>query len=182
MNMNQQCSIVAKKASSILACIRSFACRSREVILLLHSALVRSHLKSWAPQCKRDMDILERVQQRKATKKMKGLENLFCEERLRELRLFSLEKRRLRENLISVYLYLKGGCQEDRVKLFSLVPGDRTRHNGHKLKHRRLCLNNEKHFFTVKVTEHLHWQLEVVECPFLEIFKSCLDMVLGNWF
>ncbi|KAK4816314.1 hypothetical protein QYF61_014998 [Mycteria americana] len=49
----------------------------------------------WAPQYKRDMDILERVQQR-ATRMMKGLEHLSYEERLRELALLSLEMRRLK--------------------------------------------------------------------------------------
>ncbi|KFV81130.1 hypothetical protein N308_05494, partial [Struthio camelus australis] len=53
--------------------------------------------------------------------------------------------------------------------------------NGHKLKHRRFCVNRRKKFFPVRVTEHWHrLPREAVESPSLEIFQSHLDMVLGN--
>ena len=125
-------------------------------------------------------ELLERVQQR-ATKMVTGLEHLLYEEKLRDMGLFSLEKRRLKEDLINACKYLKGRSQVDWSGLFLVVHSDSTSGNRHKLGHRTFHMNMGKSFFTVRVTEHRsRLPGEVVESPSLEIFKSHLDTFLGN--
>ena len=94
---------------------------------------------------------------------------------------FSLEKRRLRGDLIAAFQYLKEACRKDRENLFSRTCCNRRRSNGLKLRETGLRLDIRKKFFTMRVVKH--WRRlprEIVKAPSLETFKARLDGALSN--
>ncbi|KAJ7395117.1 hypothetical protein BTVI_157924 [Pitangus sulphuratus] len=134
LDTSWQCAIAAQKADCILGCIKSSVSSwLREGILPLYSALVRPHLECsiqlWSPQHWKDIDLLEQVQ------RMAGrMEHLLYEKRLRQLVLFTSEKRRLWGDLIAAFQYLKGAYKKAGEQLLTRAYKDRTRGNGFKLR------------------------------------------------
>jgi len=185
LNMTWQCGLGAQSANHVPGCInRSVASRSREVILSLYSALVRPHLEScvqlWSSWHRKDMDLLDWVQ-RRATKMIQGLEHFSCEDRLRELEPFRLEKRRLQGDFRAAFQYLKGTGKKAGEGLFTRVCSDRTSGSGFKLKEGRFRLELRKKFFTMRAVRQ--WYMsprEAVDAPSLEVFKTRLDGALSS--
>ena len=112
---------------------------------------------------------------------IRGLETKPYEERLKELGMFSLEKRRLKGDMITVFKYLKGCHTEEGQDLFSIIPECRTRNNGLKLKEARFRLNIRKNLITVRAERQWN-QLprELVSTPTLETVKKNLDSPLAD--
>ena len=149
---SKQCSEVVKTANKLIGFIgRSFEFRTEEIILNLYNALVRPHLR-----------------------------NKPYEERLSELNLFSLTKRRLRGDLIEVFKIIKGIENMDMEKYFTIDTSNITRNNGYKIVGKRFQTNEAKHFFFNRVVNV--WNglpSNVIDCSTTEIFKKRLDVYLA---
>ena len=175
-----QCAEAIKRANKIVGFIgRSFEFKSEKNILTLYNSLVRPHLEYcvqfWSPYYRKDIDKLERIQ-RRVTKMIPRLRNKPYEERLEELNLFNLTKRRLRGDLIQVFKIIKGHDELDVDKYFTLDRSNFTRNNGYKLIGQPLGSFESKHFFFNRVVNI--WNKlprEVVNCNTIQTFKNRLD-------
>ena len=107
------------------------------------------------------------------TKLIPRLRNKPYEERLSELNLFSLTKRRLRGDLIEVFKIIKGIENMDKEKYFTIDTSNITRNNGYKIVGKRFQTNEAKHFFFNRVVNV--WNglpSNVIDCSTTDIFKK----------
>ncbi|GAB0185803.1 hypothetical protein GRJ2_001045600 [Grus japonensis] len=113
LTVSQHCTIVAKKVENLLSCIEWCCQQVKGGDPALYSALVTPHLSTESSSevsSTRDMDTVERVQQR-AMGVMKGLKHVSYKERLREMGLFSLEKGKFR-GILSLCINNQRRCKE----------------------------------------------------------------------
>lgn len=99
------------------------------------------------------------------------------------MKFISLQKRRLWEDLLETFQYLKRPCRKAGEVLLTRAHSDRTRENGCKIKEGRFRLAIREKFFTVRMV--LYWNKlfrEAVDAPSLEMVKVGLDWALSSLF
>jgi hypothetical protein len=185
LKVSQQCLTAAKKGNQILGLIyRTFSMRSKEIIVRLYKALVRPHLdyciQAWRPHLQKDIDVLEKVQ-RRATRMIEGLKDLYYEERLKVVRLTTLENRMIRADMLEVFKIVKGleGLKENN---FFVRRGEgRLRGHQYTLIKKSFRTNLGKFSFGNRVINI--WNslpANVVSSGTINEFKSGLDRFLGS--
>ena len=169
------------KANRILGMInRNIENKSKYVLLPLYRALVRPHLEfcvqAWNPHLMKDIVKLERVQKR-AVRMMKDLGGGSYEDKLKELDLFSLEKRRIRGDMITVFRIVKGFDKVDSSKFFrfrNLTWPNRC--HSMQIVKQQFRTDVRKHFFSQRIINF--WNrlpASVVDSKSITSFKSNLD-------
>ena len=180
LKFREQAATAVSRANRILGLIRhSFAHIDTETLPLLFKTLVRPHLEYgnhiWGPFNAADSKLVEQVQ-RRASRLVPELQQYPYEERLRRLKLPSLQYRRHRGDMIMMYNVMHGRTGLDRDNFFSPPPCTRTR--GHCLKVAKkpaLSRVRRNHFSSRVVSDWNGLPEDVVCAPSVDSFKNRLD-------
>jgi hypothetical protein len=176
----EQCALAVKKANGILGMIkRNIKFKSKNVIIKLYKSLVRPRLEycvqAWSPYLRKDIERMERVQ-RRATKLIEGFSDVCYEDRLEQTGLISLEKRRVRGDLILLFKVMKGFVKIDYRKFFEFSTVKKTRGHSLKLIKKRSNGEQRKHFFSQRVVDVWNGLPQfVVDADNVNGFKNRLD-------
>ena len=167
--------------------VRNIEYKTPDIMIPLFKSMVRPILEYancvWAPNKRKDIDYVEKVQ-RQFTKKVIGMKELSYQERLSKLKLPSLEYRRLRGDIIQVYKIVNGLYDPITTKsLFEITENNKTRNNNpNKLYKKRTNTNLYQHFFTNRIINT--WNSlpeEVVEVDTLNKLKNKIDFYFNKY-
>jgi hypothetical protein len=180
LKWGHQCDEAFKRANRTIGFVsRNFHCRDKEIIMPIYKAMIRPlvefAVQFWSPHFRKDIDKLERIQ-RRITKMIPELKNKSYPERLKELNLITLEKRRLRGQLIETFKYLQGFNNVNPVGLFDRDNNTQRRNNGQKLVVKRFNTSVAENFFPIEITQT--WNRlpsNIVLSKTVNIFKNRLD-------
>ena len=185
LNFNEHILKQTQKARSLSGMImRTFVNKTRTILVPIYKALIRPVVEYgnpvWCPYLRKDIDQIEKIQ-RDFTRNIIGMKDLDYEERLKLLRLPSLEYRRIRGDMIEVYKILNN--LYDSLTTNSLLTSDNnniTRGHNFKLQKGSFNTTKYKYFFTNRVV-NLWNKLsdKVVNAPSLNVFKNNLDAFMN---
>ena len=181
LKVAKQCKEAARKAMNVLRTVKRYFPKIDEpTLLILYKAYVRPHLEycvqAWSPHFKKDIECLEQVQ-RRATKLINGFKNLSYENRLKRLKLTTLEKRRLRGDLIETFKIITGREKVDKREFFEISNNTHNlRGHQYKLSVKRKRLTIRSTFFSQRVIDSWNRLPEaVVNATSINAFKNRLD-------
>ena len=186
LKWSKQCSNAANKAMAVLGMIkRSFSHISTESFKILYNTYVRPHLEYcvqvWNPYLKKDIVCLEKIQ-RRATKLVQGLNKMPYEQRLEALGLYTLQRRRLRGDLIETYKILTGKEKINSEQLFQKATTIELRGHSLKLYKKSSRLDIRKYFFSQRIVDY--WNKlpdDVVSAATISSFKTKLDIWMDRY-
>ena len=178
----------AKKANRVLGMVKhTFSHMDKEMFISLYQTLIRPQMEYcpqvWSPHLQKDISILEKVQ-RRATKIVPGLEDLPYEQRLKALKLYPLEERRTRGDMICIWKMLNGHIDIDCNRILPINKGcNSTRSHAYQILGKVSKNNSRKNFFTQRVIHP--WNTlssDTVNSTTVEMFKGRYDKErLGNY-
>ena len=186
MNFSGQSLEARNKANRMLGFIgRNVTYKSKEVVRRLYNSYVRPHLEysvqAWRPHLRKDISMLEAVQ-RRATRMVPCLRKLDYKDRLKELNLYSVERRYMRGDMIEVYKILNGIDSIRVNEFFEMFDRSITRGNSYKIKMKHSRLDMRKYSFALRVVGNWNSLSDnAVTSQSLDVFKSRLDKEMDRW-
>ena len=182
LKVADHCHYACNKANKMLGLRkRTIKHRNISVMVQLYKSLVRPHMEYcspvWSPYYNKDKVMLESVQHR-FTRLFSELRAMSYEDRLETLRLWSLEERRNRQDLIEVYKMMHGHTDVPVSTFFDITADSCTRGHSMKMVKRHCHTDLRLYFFSNRVVNR--WNTlsqDIVSAPSVNSFKRHLNIL-----